>query len=421
MSDVELFPDFEFDPKPKPKPDPWNRVELYRLIAEVRELEPWKVLENEDLIGFNSTNDPQKLHLISVLGSAGEYFAIQLHYPPKGIRFYNQILNGTDVDAGPGMENVHSIDCEFADSGQASPEDISALADYGNPTKKEKSIPSLSTYRPGLLPWTLDKKDIEDFIFALQLFLKFYPDIANKVDDLYTWDEADEMPTIPVLSLKKNGKSSRLDDWEMKTGQIPIYAEPAAIFPASDGFDSVYEQREVKDEVWEIGCTWLPDPVEDGEESDRPWFPRIVAAMHDDPAGMVLVKPDLFPGYKVDDWEAIQKFFRKFSDYRECLPSEVRVTNENDRLALQAIADKIGFKVSIEEQEYLSDFFDSFTGQDNASLRQQVDEALSILPPGDPIRKMLLDGNYEEAFAALGALMDENAENIIVGDFGGEN
>ena len=57
---MELFPDFEYEPKPEPDQDIGNGVfpvvgrewmeELVALAVQLRNLEPWKSLDETDLI-----------------------------------------------------------------------------------------------------------------------------------------------------------------------------------------------------------------------------------------------------------------------------------------------------------------------------------------------------------------------------------
>ena len=70
--------------------------ELFSAASRVLEIQPWKQLGDTDWFAIEDPGTGN-WHIVSILGNAGEVFAIHCYLPDEGIRFWNDFIESRGI------------------------------------------------------------------------------------------------------------------------------------------------------------------------------------------------------------------------------------------------------------------------------------------------------------------------------------
>ena len=90
--------------------------ELFRAATRVLEIQPWKRLGDTDWFAIEHPGTGN-CQIVSILGNAGEVFAIHCYLPNEGIRFWNDFIeSGGHPDQDILLYQNRMVCCEFVSS-----------------------------------------------------------------------------------------------------------------------------------------------------------------------------------------------------------------------------------------------------------------------------------------------------------------
>lgn len=132
-----------------PTLDEWRR--LYEAAVRVKALAPWEWMEEMEVFGVQSpeTND---LGFVSVMGMAGEHFAVGVYVGAKGLYGFLD-LEDAGLDASPyRLFEVPQLQASFEDRGTLQKEDRDVLKSLGLKFRGQNAWPMFRSIRPGFHP-----------------------------------------------------------------------------------------------------------------------------------------------------------------------------------------------------------------------------------------------------------------------------
>ena len=377
---MELFPEFDYQPKPessiaqldkrKPKapgaPD-GNRGlmgELFSLAYTLRDIEPWDMVHESEVIGLIHPVSGQ-LHVISVLGGGGTVFALHYHQYPESITFWQDAFQDKDIEGDfLAINRMRLLECEWVEPEDADSEDLRLYQKFaadrykGNPKNLPANFPCFRRYDPGFLPWFIEEENALELIWAMRLFLRYLEETHDEREAMCGLRLPGCLPVIPVYRLGENGDPANPDDWNLSKEAFPKEALHVEI-PEPEAIEFENELPVCK-EIWEIGSFFIPDPIADG---GRPYFGKTALCMRLDERKIPFpAAPIVYGGENSSDTDAIREIFSKTAESVEYLPSKLRVASETARCALLATSEKLGFELSLEEQECLPSFASEMIG-----------------------------------------------------------
>jgi len=179
--------------------------QLYELAIRVKQLAPWQWMEETDVFGV-ANPETGELGFVSIMGSVGEYEAVAVYLGAEGL--YDFIDFQADESAtSQRLIEMHHLQVEFSDREYLEKEDRNQIKQLGLKFKGPKAWPMFRSYRPGYLPWFVNRAEAAVLIQALSQVL----DVGPRLRD-------DPNPIQPVGRVEPGGywvRAARQDGTEL--------------------------------------------------------------------------------------------------------------------------------------------------------------------------------------------------------------
>jgi hypothetical protein len=264
-----------------PTLDEWRR--LYAAAAQVKKLAPWDWMIEDEIFGAQNPESGE-IGFVSVMGAAGEHFAIALY--PNADALYDfleleeQGRQGLLGDAGPTrVLEIPQLQASFEDRDQLQKEDREIIKKLELKFRGQNEWPMFRSYAPGMFPWFLNSAEARFLTLALEQLLEVAPRLRDDDSILFGEDDDD---FLVRTSRQENGRLV----WEDKITRVPEPPEktitPAALDPQL--LESL-KQLPKTNRVIELELAMLPMPVR--EKKGRPFFPYALMIVEAQ-SGMIL-------------------------------------------------------------------------------------------------------------------------------------
>src|SRR5437016_7285144 len=202
--------------------DPEAR-ELFDLSTQVKDLKPWRWMEETDLIGIENP-ETGEIGFISVMGSLGEHEAIALYLGAEGLYEFIDLHTDVSSTAERVLENRH-LQAAFSERKYLEKEDRDLIKQLG--LKFRGDWPMFRSYRPGYLPWFVTLNEARFLIHALSQIIA----VAKSVRD-------EAQPFHPTGRVEKDGYLMRVSRkeasaliWEDQVWRIPRPTHESVVIP----------------------------------------------------------------------------------------------------------------------------------------------------------------------------------------------
>lgn len=252
---------------PPQVPEPvWRR--LHEAAADLRTLEPWKWMRDDDLFGLR---DPAsgKLHVCCVLGEKDGPPGLALYRGQAGLRF----LFRKDEDPGSPLHEGEplledSLTVEFVGRKVLDAEDhaVREALGLGKPPHKRAPYPLFRSMLPAHPPWYLDADEAALLTTACVLAQAFSLLVDEKPDFFGERPYED----IPVYTrVGRDADSPWKLDWTRVNLNAPAEERRPVELPEPDTASArTQPQRPVE---WELATCFPPLEI---DEPPRPYHPR---------------------------------------------------------------------------------------------------------------------------------------------------
>lgn len=253
--------------------------ELFALASRVKELAPWRWMEESDLIGIEHP-ETGEIGFISVMGSLGEHDAIALYLGADG--FYDFIdLHTDDSSTAERVLEIRHLQAAFSERKYLEKEDRDLIKQLGLKFSGARAWPIFRSYRPGYLPWFVTLNEARFLIHALSQIIE----VAKSVRD-------EAQPFHPTGRVEKDGylmRVSRKEDsalvWEDHVWRIPRpKREPVA---AKVEAATLEQLKGLRQSQLELQVDLFLAPVRVGERGQRP-LAVYVLMLADSDSGFIL-------------------------------------------------------------------------------------------------------------------------------------
>ncbi len=179
----------------------WRR--LYSAATRVREMEPWKWMEEGDLFGVKVPGH-DSVAFVSVMGMLGEYHAIAVYPNPIELhRFWGLDITQGKRSLGDQLLDITCLHASFGSANQLDPKDKGIIKELGLKFRGFNAWPGFRSYRPGWFPWFLEAQEVHLMTVALEQLLEIAPRIqkdpsilvlAGNSDSLLVREPANDTP-----------------------------------------------------------------------------------------------------------------------------------------------------------------------------------------------------------------------------------
>jgi len=262
--------------------------QLYEVAVRVKELAPWTWMDESDIFGVQHP-ETGEMGFVSVMGMAGEHFAVALYQGAAALYDFWEMESGDALLMNPmGLLDVPQLQASFEDRDMLDKQDRDVIKKLGLKFRGANAWPMFRSYAPGLMPWFVTAAEARFLACALARTLEVAPRVKAQPDLLHIEnDEAGERYLVCVPHEQGAGLV-----WTEQIVRIPA-PEPEFIPVVLDlGVVGQLKQLPRRQIELEIDLFSLPMPI--GEKGERPYRPYMLM-LADARSGMVvgfeLMKP----------------------------------------------------------------------------------------------------------------------------------
>lgn len=242
--------------------------ELYQAASEFAQAQPWKEFWDADIICIENPKD-KSTGYCSIMGRAGEHYALGVYLGNQGIHGFNYLM--THIDSIPSHQKLHyqnCLMCSFEDREFLSVEDRKQIKDLGLSYRGRNAWPLFRRYEPGYHPWYISKEECILLTHALKQTLLTVGDILAgriKID-------MERGRTVLRYSRVKGNQM----EWFSKEIQL---AYPVASYRPIKINDDILLQKikaagSMENTSLQADILYMPSAIQDNK-GERPYYPRL--------------------------------------------------------------------------------------------------------------------------------------------------
>ena len=236
--------------------------ELFNLAIRVKELAPWRWMEETDLIGIENP-ETGEIGFISVMGSVEEYEAIAVYLGAEGFYGFIDFVEDDTATADRLVELPH-LQAAFSERKYLQKQDRDLIKFWGLKSSGAKVWPMFRSYRPGYFPWFVTIAEARFLIHTLSQIL----DIARRVrDDAGSFRPTGRVEKDGYLMRVSRKEGSQLV-WEDQVWRIPK-PTPGPIRTAIDGHVLEF-LKQISSGRLDLEADSLLSPASIGKRGQRP-------------------------------------------------------------------------------------------------------------------------------------------------------
>jgi len=308
---------------------------LYAVMDEIKQLAPWKWMQETDIFGVQGP-DAQEPDFVSVMGMAGEHYAISAYLGVRGLfQFWHFVENQATIEPEELLQ-IPQLQVSWEDREMLNTLDRAMLKALGRKTRGRKAWPQLRSYRPGLLPWHLESAEVERLRLALEQVL----DVAPRFQTDETLIHVRGQNRFLVRVAERQGDQVV---WRDEVRAITQAAEVYIEFEMDLQLLAEVKQLPHVANKLEIDLFLMPLPMQ--EPGQRPYFPfNLLIA--ESASGAILGTELLQPLPSIESmWAKIPLVIAQFLASLGIIPAAVHVTSPVLMQLLPILGKELGFQI----------------------------------------------------------------------------
>ncbi len=321
--------------KHTPSLEEWRK--LYDLMAQLKDLAPWEWMEEDDIFGIQMP-ETGELGFISVMGTLGEHLAVAVYQGVRGLSgFWQMHAGGPELTPEFALQ-FPQLQASFEDRDIIAKEDRDVIKQLGLKYRGAKAWPQFRSYRPGCLPWFIERDEAKILICALEQVLEMAPRFKENPNLFTPVTDQDYL-----VRVRNNGA------WEDSVQQIVFREEKILDLKMNEEALEYLRALMPGKLTLEIDFYMMEEPVQE-KRNERPFFPFMLM-LADHESGMIVGVDMLTPLPSIDDmWSDIPAIV--VEKLAEGLPpKEILIKDDMLYLLLQPVAEEVGF--TLKKQPHL--------------------------------------------------------------------
>lgn len=316
----------------------WKR--LYDAAARIRKIAPWEFMLEEEVFCIE---DPVNgmLCFLSVMGSAGEHFAVSAYLGVEEYRKFQELQDAGPLGNPEMLLEISQLQVSFENKSDLEKEDRKILKDPGIDYKGPNMYPMFRSFRDGYFPWSPDEEEIR----LLTVVLEQAPDVLTKIKNGLVLPDPMDQQFLVRYPAKVNGKIV----WKEEIKEIEFPEAPLPEFTPDDKIISKIQSLPSTTQLLEFDFSLLLNPIQP-KKSDRPFY-AAMALLVDHRTGMVL-GTELF-GEKFDASQRLAMapgIFLKLFSIQKSRPKGIDIVRGELYEMLEPIFSKLGIRLRITDE-----------------------------------------------------------------------
>lgn len=358
--------------------------ELYELAFTFRSAKLWDKLYEDELFAFPLPNG--ETGYCSVMGMAGDHFALAVYPGKQGLGSFQRILEAQRSFLPFGLPNELSmreymlsqlcIQCSFENKDMLSPEELASVRAYGARCgikfRGSNSFPQFVTYRPATYPaQIISDEDIHILCEALRAAAVVNEKLLEagwgklEKEALGFSDGPPAARPFPLLMRDQNSYT-----WSV--GTLPDAAPPTYPRPVlrDDILLARLKKAKKRNTSWVCDVVMCPQPIQE-EEGDTPVFPYMLLAA--DKETETALMPAMVRDYEREADTLLHSLGERMLEL--CVPCRMIVTDDRTRIFLEDFTSSLGIElIQTHEDKLLEDLESDFAGTLMDSEGDDLDE-----------------------------------------------
>lgn len=263
--------------------------QLYEVAARVKELAPWGWMDESEIFGVQNP-ETGELGFVSVMGMAGEHFAVAVYRGAEGLYGILDFASAEATVDPQQLLDIPQLQASFENRELLGKRDRDVIKQLGLKFRGAHAWPMFRSYHPGLMPWFVTAEEARFLACALTQTLEVAPRVKDNPGLLpAVGGEDDETYLVRVPRPRDGGL-----DWEDQLTRVPPPEREPVAAVALDA-EALGQLKRLPRRPLELEIELLALPTAIGEKGERPYRPYMLM-LADGRSGMIvgfeLMKPE---------------------------------------------------------------------------------------------------------------------------------
>jgi hypothetical protein len=288
---------------------------LYTLMNQIRDLAPWEWMEETDLFGVKHP-DTGETGFVSVMGMAGEYYAIAAYREASGLYGFWHIQDAGSLIEPEQLFNTPQLHAALTDRDMLEKRDYHLIKSLGLKYRGRSAWPQFRSYRNGYAPWYIEKYEADFLRYILEQVLVVAPRVREQPDILDPHN--DHHYLVRVARHTGDGLT-----WEDKV--LPVEEPGLAGVPVQIDVDLIKRAKRLPRGRFRVEADLFMLLTNVGKKDERPYFPYVLMLV-DSTHDKILSLDILSPVPSIEQmWATIAPTVLEKLVENGSLPTEIRV------------------------------------------------------------------------------------------------
>ncbi len=243
---------------------------LYDLAAELKELAPWRWMEEGDIFGVENP-ETGEIGFVSLMGALGEHTALAVYLGAEGLYGFLD-LDEEELLIDPfELVEIPQLQVSFEDRDVLEKRDRDEIRKLGLKFRGAGNYPLFRSMGSGFLPWFITADEARVLIYAIEQTLDVAPRVEDDPDILIPEDDTDGETYLIRVAENQNGVHIWRD--EMRHIREPE-PEVVSFQLCQETIDLLKGFPQNNNFVFEIDLFPAPAPLLN--EENRPVLPKML-------------------------------------------------------------------------------------------------------------------------------------------------
>ncbi len=308
---------------------------LYDLMAPIKDMAPWNWMEEVDVFGVQNP-DTGKLGFVSVMGMAGEHFAIAVYLGAHGLYGFWGFQEKGPMMRPEDILEIPQLQASFEDRNELRKEDRDLIKALGLKYRGQKAWPLFRSYRPGCYPWFVDAAEARFLEYALEQTLDVAP--RFKADPALLSGEDEDL--YLVRTPRREGDNVT---WSDSYTAVP--PPPPSEIQIMMDMNLLNAAKKMPKGRHRLEADFYMMPTIIHERGERPYFPYMLMLV-EARSGYVLGSDLMQPLPSMEEmWGQLPLTVLQQIARLGAIPAEIHVRSEVLFHMLQHLGEELGFKL----------------------------------------------------------------------------
>jgi len=313
----------------------WHR--LFDAAIQLKKIAPWQWMEETDIFGVKNP-DTEETGFVSVMGSAGEHFAVGVYLGDQALYDFWDLQTENSLDYPERVLEIPQLQVSFENRDALEKHDYQTVKELGLKFRGKNSWPCFKSYRPGYFPWMMDVNEVRFMYHVLeqtkQIALRFKEDSS-------LLEAADDISYMIRVPNRQNDGSLVWNDHIIQIS--PPEPIPIPVFFDAQDLDRLKRMPKGNNTI-ELDIFMFPARI--GGKGDRPACTYMMLMLETQSNMLIGVTPMIAEPSLEGMWGEIPGLVISHLAESEIRPKELRIRSDLLFELLQPLKKELGFRLN---------------------------------------------------------------------------